>query len=421
MPKAKVRLEVDRTFSQEEYECLQLGRIPQDMDDKWFIYFEDGWLFLHRSWTGYCIYQVHLEPSDEGWKIVEVWVNDDASQYRRIGRVPFALFAGSQREEESRLLLDLLGDLASRKSVRERYRGSLLGLAVGDAVGTTLEFRQPGSFAPLDDMVGGGPFHLNPGEWTVDTSMALCLAASLVERKCFDASDQMERYLRWRNAGYMSSTGRCFDIGGTVSSSLWRLEQTGNPFAGSHDPNIAGNGSIMRLTPVPLFYTHNPREAMEKAAESSRTTHGAPTAVDACRYLAALIIGAVHGASNEELLSAYYSPIPNYWQQSPLVPEIDEIAAGSFKQRQPPEIRGAGYVVKSLEAALWAFYQSNSFREGCLLAVNLGDDADTTGAVYGQLAGAFYGEQGIPQEWRTRLAHRSLIESLADHLLLCSW
>jgi ADP-ribosyl-[dinitrogen reductase] hydrolase len=407
MPKAKMRLEVDQTFSQEEYECLQLGRIPQSMDDKWFIYCEDGWLFLHRSWSGLCIYQVHLEPSDEGWKIVEVRVNDDASQNRL--------------ETPLVELLALLGDLASRKPVRERYRGSLLGLAVGDAVGTTLEFMQPGSFAPLDDMVGGGPFHLHPGEWTDDTSMTLCLAASLVERKCFDARDQMERYLRWRNAGYMSSTGRCFDIGGTVSSSLRRFEQTGNPFAGSHDPHTAGNGSIMRLTPVPLFYPHNPREAIEKAAESSRTTHGAPTAVDACRYLAALIVGAVHGASKEELLSAYFSPIPNYWQQSPLVPEIDEIAAGSFKQRQPPEIRGTGYVVKSLEAALWAFYQSNSFREGCLLAVNLGDDADTTGAVYGQLAGAFYGEQGIPQEWRTRLAHRSPIESHADQLLLCSW
>lgn len=300
--------------------------------------------------------------------------------------------------------------------LRDRYRGSLLGLAVGDAVGAILEGRVPGSFTPLEDMVGGGPFGLNPGEWTDDTSMALCLAASLVERKGFDVRDQMERYLRWRKESYMSSTGRCFGIGRTVSSSLWLFEQTGDPFAGSPDPHTAGNGSIMRLAPVPLFYARDPREAIEKAAESSRTTHGAQTAVDACRYLAALIVGAVHGASKEELLSSYYSPVPNYWQQYPLVPEIDEIAAGSFKQRQPPEIRGTGYVVKSLEAALWTFYQSNSFREGCLLAVNLGDDADTTGAVYGQLAGAFYGEQGIPQAWRIRLAHRPLIESLADQL-----
>ncbi len=300
--------------------------------------------------------------------------------------------------------------------LRERYRGSLLGLAVGDAVGTTLEFSQPGSFAPLEDMVGGGPFHLNPGEWTDDTSMALCLAASLIEQKGFDAYDQMERYLRWRDEGYMSSNGTCFDIGGTVSSALSLFEKTGNPFAGSTHPNTAGNGSIMRLAPVPLFYARQPLEALEKSAESSRTTHGTQAAIDACRYLGALLVGVVHEASKEDVLAPFYSPIPNYWQQQPLVSELAEIAAGSFKQRNPPEIRGTGYVVKSLEAALWAFYHSTSFQDGCLLAVNLGEDADTTGAIYGQLAGAFYGESSIPLQWRTRLAHSSLIESLADSL-----
>lgn len=304
--------------------------------------------------------------------------------------------------------------------MRDRHRGSLLGLAVGDAVGTTLEFSQPGSFAPLQDMVGGGPFHLNPGEWTDDTSMALCLATSLVEQKGFDARDQMERYLQWRNEGYMASNGTCFDIGGTVSSALNLFEKTGNPFAGSTHPNTAGNGSIMRLAPVPLFYVYQPHEALERSAESSRTTHGARTAIDGCRYLSALLVGALHGASKEDLLAPFYSPVPNYWQQQPLASELAEVAAGSFKQRNPPDIRGTGYVVKSLEAALWAFYHSTSFEEGCLLAVNLGEDADTTGAVYGQLAGAFYGESSIPLQWRTRLAHSSLIESLADQLFVLS-
>jgi ADP-ribosyl-[dinitrogen reductase] hydrolase len=300
--------------------------------------------------------------------------------------------------------------------LRDQYRGSLLGLAVGDALGTTLEFSPPGSFAPLEEIVGGGPFALKPGEWTDDTSMALCLAASLVERHGFDARDQMQRYLRWRDEGYMSSIGTCFDIGGTVSSSLSRFEATGDPFAGSTHPHAAGNGSIMRLAPVPLFYASQPQQALEKAADSSRTTHGTQTAVDACRYLGALLVGAVQGASKEELLSPAFCPVPNYWHQHPLVSEIAEVAAGSFKQRQPPEIRGTGYVVTSLEAALWAFYHSTSFQQGCLLAVNLGDDADTTGAVYGQLAGAFYGEEALPQHWRACLAHRSLIESLADQL-----
>lgn len=301
--------------------------------------------------------------------------------------------------------------------LRDRYRGSLLGLATGDALGTTLEFRQPGLFLPLKDMVGGGPFALKPGAWTDDTSMALCLATSLVERHGFDARDQMQRYLRWRDEGYLSSVETCFDIGGTVSASLHRFETTGDPFAGPTEPYTAGNGSIMRLAPVPLFYASQPQEALEKAADSSRTTHGAPTAVDACRYLSALLVGAVHGVSKEELLAPAFCPLPGYWHQHSLVPEIAEVAAGSFKRRQPPEIRGSGYVVESLEAALWAFYHSTSFEQGCLLAVNLGDDADTTGAVYGQLAGAFYGATALPEHWRARLAGLSLIESLADQLL----
>ena len=212
----------------------------------------------------------------------------------------------------------------------ERYRGSLLGLATGDALGTTLEFSPPGSVQPLDDMMGGEPFELKPGQWTDDTSMALCLAESLIESLGFDPVDQMERYVRW--------------------------------------------------------------------------------------FLAALLVGAVRGASKEELLSDHYAPAPGLWDAAPLSPRIAEVAAGSFRRRDPPEIRGTGYVVQSLEAALWAFDRSTSFRAGALMAVNLGEDADTTGAVYGQLAGADYGESAIPPEWRRRLAMRDVIESYAEQI-----
>lgn len=304
----------------------------------------------------------------------------------------------------------------SEGALRARYRGALLGLAAGDAVGTTLEFQPPGSFQPIGDMVGGGPFALRPGEWTDDTSMALCLAESLIERRGFDPKDQMERYLRWFRHGHLSSTGRCFDIGGTVRAALYRYEETGDPLAGATDPRSAGNGSLMRLAPVPLAYARRPRAAIRRAAESSRTTHGAATAVDACRYLAALLVGAVQGAGKDALLSPRYAPVPGCWEAQPLVPEIDEIACGSFRRRDPPAIRGSGYVVRSLEAALWALHRSDSFAEGCLLAVNLGEDADTTAAVYGQLAGAVYGAHRIPARWLERLAERTRIERFADRL-----
>jgi ADP-ribosylglycohydrolase len=172
----------------------------------------------------------------------------------------------------------------------------------------------------------------------------------------------------------------------------------------------------MRLAPVPLFFAQRPQEAIERSAESSLTTHGAREAVDGCRYLGALLVGAASGVGKEELLSERYCPISEYWAEYPLAPRIDRVASGTFKRKEPPEIEGSGYVVRSLEAALWAFHKGDSFEEGCLLAANLGDDADTTAAVYGQLAGAFYGEEEIPASWRSKLARRPLIEDLAEKL-----
>lgn len=291
---------------------------------------------------------------------------------------------------------------------RDRFRGALLGLAAGDAVGTTVEFKGPGSFPPVTDMVGGGPFHLAPGQWTDDTSMALCLAESLLESRGFDARDQMERYVRWWRHGHHSSTGRCFDIGNTVRQALETFEQTRNPIAGPTHEWSAGNGSLMRLAPVPMYFVaRGGVDPVEMSAESSRTTHGAAVAIAACRYFGALLADALSGASKDDLLNARHDV------QQPI---IAEIAAGSFKTKHPPAIRGTGYAAHCLEAALWAFHRSASFEEGCLLAVNLGDDADTTAAVYGQLAGAHYGERGIPERWRERLAKRELLEAYADRL-----
>jgi ADP-ribosylglycohydrolase len=295
--------------------------------------------------------------------------------------------------------------------------GTLLGLAVGDAVGTTLEFQPPGTFEPITDMVGGGPFRLNPGEWTDDTSMALCLAESLIEKRGFDPRDQMERYNLWEATGYLSSNGFCFDIGNTVLASLSRYRLDGNPFAGAVDPRTAGNGSIMRLAPIPMFYAMNGELAIRYSGDSSRTTHGALTCVDACRYLGGLLWAAINGTPKEDILSSKFSPLGDRWIHEPLCSEISKIAAGSFKEKRPPGIQGTGYVVSSLEAALWAFYETDDFRTGCLLAANLGDDADTTAAVYGQLAGAYYGKSGIPREWLERLADREKIENFGKALL----
>ena len=301
-------------------------------------------------------------------------------------------------------------------TTRDRFRGCLLGLAAGDALGTTLEFKRPDTFRAIDDMSGGGPFHLEPGQWTDDTSMALCLAASLIERGEFDPMDQMQRYVRWRDEGYLSSTGRCFDIGNTIARALSRFIGSGEPYAGSSDPYTAGNGSLMRLAPVPMYFADDAAQAIRRSADNSRATHGAEEAVDACRYFASLIVGALRGVDKATLLSGRYCPVEGLWERSPLAAKIAEVADGSFKHREPPEIRGTGYVVESMEAALWAFHKSQDFRDGSLLAANLGDDADTTAAIYGQIAGASYGAGAIPAEWRDVLTMATEITSMADSL-----
>lgn len=291
----------------------------------------------------------------------------------------------------------------------DRYRGALVGLAAGDAVGTTVEFSPRGSFPPVTDMVGGGPFGLQPGQWTDDTSMALCLAVSLVECRGFDAGDQMRRYRDWSQHGYLSSTGSCFDMGRTVAEALARFGRTDEPFSGSTAPNTAGNGSLMRLAPIPIFYAPDLAQAEHFAAESSRTTHGTAECLDACRLFARMLCRAFAGASKDEVLLADAAAFSG-------APKITAIARGDYRGKPASAIRGSGYVVASLEAALWCFHQTASFEAAILLAANLGDDADTTAAVCGQIAGAFYGESGIPPGWLAKLAQLDTLRRIADQL-----
>lgn len=297
-------------------------------------------------------------------------------------------------------------------SLQERYRGALLGLACGDAVGTSVEFQPRGTFPPLTDMMGGGPFQLKPGQWTDDTSMALCLAESLLINNGFDAKDQMNRYVDWWQKGYLSSTGECFDIGITISDALSRYQETSEPYSGSSNPYTAGNGSLMRLTPVVLYYFPDREQVQIFAANSSRTTHAAPEAVECCQLFAELIFSALQGASKRELLNAAKSIF--------LEPKVRAIARGDYLIKSRHEIQGSGYCVAALEAALWCFNQTESFEAAILKAANLGDDADTTAAIVGQLAGAHYGVIAIPENWLETLHWREKIQAYADHLLIAS-
>ncbi|WP_051471428.1 ADP-ribosylglycohydrolase family protein [Patulibacter minatonensis] len=346
----------------------------------------------------------------------------------------------------------------------DRCRGALLGLAVGDAIGTTVEFSMPGSFPPMTDMVGGGPFGLPAGAWTDDTSMALCLADSLLARRAHDPADVLARYVRWYRHGERSSTGTCFDIGIATRQALERFERTGDPRSGLAFPDAGGNGVLMRLAPLILAFGHSREAAVDATGRESDATHGHVGARDAARVFAALLADALDGGGRDGVLG----PDAPFLPLAELDAEVAVVAGGSFRAggdagsgadgdgnasgrdagdggpgsagsdrveatggddqgarpsgvgAVPPGIAGRGFAPKSLEAALWAVWSTRSFADAVLAAVNLGDDADTTGAIAGQLAGALYGAEAIPDRWRRRVLLGDEIEGLADGLLALS-
>ena len=292
--------------------------------------------------------------------------------------------------------------------MKDKYQGILVGLAVGDAVGTTLEFKQRGSFIPITDMEGGGPFWLKKGQWTDDTSMALCLTHSLLSQKKFDPADQMNRYCNWWRVGYMSSTGECFDIGGTVMQALDKYIDHADPFSGSIEEDSSGNGSLMRLAPIPIFYATDREKAIKYAGESSRTTHGSAECIDSCRLFSNLILEAVTATTKEQIFER------NNYQ--PYAPKVISLANLEFLSKSYAELTGSGYVIESLESALWCFLNSESFEEAILFSANIGNDADTTAAICGQIAGAYYGFSGIPDKWSSAITMAHEIKQWANEL-----
>jgi ADP-ribosyl-[dinitrogen reductase] hydrolase len=291
----------------------------------------------------------------------------------------------------------------------ERYQGALLGLAVGDAIGTTVEFKQRGSFKPVTDMTGGGVFKLKAGEWTDDTSMALCLAESLISCDGFNPTNQMETYVAWWRHGHNSSNGRCFDIGGTTRTSLARFQANGEVYC-EPDEHTSGNGALMRLAPIPMFFRDNKEAVWLYAGESTRTTHGSTEAIECSQLFAMMLRTALMGDTKIAILNT--PPLV------PLSPKVAAISEGTYKRKSLKKIKGSGYCVHSLEAALYCFAKTSTFDEAVLMAANLGDDADTTAAITGQIAGAFYGVKNIKAKWRSKVVMKNDILDMAGALII---
>jgi ADP-ribosyl-[dinitrogen reductase] hydrolase len=293
-------------------------------------------------------------------------------------------------------------------AIEDRAIGALLGLAIGDAVGATLEFRARDTYEALTDMIGGGPFGLKAGEWTDDTAMALALSDSLEALEDLDEQDLLSRFVEWWQQGTYSCTGECFDIGITTRHALVRWQSTKDPHCGSIDPMSAGNGSLMRLAPVAIRFWNDRARLRDIAERQSKTTHGAPEAIDACVAFAGVLADAIEGKSKLEVLRT---------RSEPYVRAIGIIMGGQWREKARPEIRSTGYVAHSLEATLWCVHRTTDYRDAVLTAANLGEDADTTAAITGQLAGALYGASGIPESWADRVAWGAQIKVKAANLV----
>ncbi|KAL4736795.1 ADP-ribosylation/Crystallin J1 [Aspergillus similis] len=301
-------------------------------------------------------------------------------------------------------------------TVESRVKGTIYGVAVVDALGGPVEFQPRGSFEPVTDYQHNSNFDVPPGTWTDDTSMTLCLAKSLID-SCgvFDSQAAIRNYINWRNHGYLSATDECFDIGTATSKAL--------EYGGGGQPDIdkalkrencCGNGSLMRVSPIGLVYFDDLREALYQAAASSNVTHPYPTCAECCTIYTKLIVCAMNGASKEGLAAELAA---TRFRDRKLEQRLGRYASlQDWQAKAECDIDSSGYVISTLEAALWSFFSTSTLEGGALRAVNLGWDADTVGAVYGGLAGAFYGLEAIPSRWIEGLQKREVIEEIADDL-----
>lgn len=287
----------------------------------------------------------------------------------------------------------------------DRAIGCFVGLAIGDALGTTLEF-QPRDKFHVTRMQGGGVFGLAPGEWTDDTSMALCLAESYLKESAYSTTAFMDNMIQWYRNGHNSHNGRCFDIGNTTRFAVESYEREGLGWRGNNEPHSAGNAPIIRLAPACIFQRKSFHETYRDAEMQAEATHRAQEAGSTTQLLARQLHCALNGASKEEVLGPHILP---------LSPKPMKINAGLYKDKARDQIKSSGYIIDTLEAAAWSVWKTDNFEEALLLAVNLADDSDSVGATAGQLAGALYGYSGIPKAWLAKLAwHDKIVEMAKD-------
>lgn len=439
------KIEIDLFLTNKQFSKLKNGLIPQEMEDKWFIYYENEWLYFHRSWTGYGIYKAKLDKVTDGYIIRELWVERNKEKYNNeddnadIETFLFLIARG---------LLEIdVRDIYLRKNIKsetdtikswsnfgsmlftiqnvdyfKEIKSALFGVAVGDALGVPVEFKSRETLRknPVTDMIGYGTYNLPPGTWSDDSSLTFCLAEALTQD--FDLNVIGQNFVKWAHENYWTPHGDVFDIGIATSKAISRLAKGEKPeLAGGFKENDNGNGSLMRILPLVFYLLDKPiNERFDITRKVSSITHGHIRSVIACFYYLEFAKQILEGKDIFEIYKNLQTEISNYLAKLGINPteiaNFDRLLKGNIFKIDESDIQSSGYVLHTLEASIWSLMTTDNYKEAVLKAVNLGDDTDTTGAVTGGLAGLYYGFDNIPKKWLRQIARYRDIENLAERL-----
>lgn len=440
-----LRIGINLHFTEKQYSRLKRGLIPHQMEDKWFVFFEDDWLYFHRSWTGHEIYRANIIREDEGYSIKEFWAERNTDKYSNkdpevdienfsfiIGRgllgydVANIYIGRNLKSDEDHLKGwgDFGNLLYSRKgiSLLPAIRSALFGVAVGDALGVPVEFKSRNFLAgnPVKEMIGYGSHNQPPGTWSDDSSLTFCLAEALTAE--FDLNTAGKNFVRWFNESYWTARGEIFDVGNSTRNAVIRLASGVQPeIAGGTDGRSNGNGSLMRILPLLFYIREKPvSERFEITRKVSSITHGHIRSVVACFYYLEFARQILEGTDKSEICRNLREEFPRYVVEGGADPHelepFERLLKEDIALLPEERIFSDGYVIHTLEASVWCLLNTQNYSEAVLKAVNLGEDTDTTAAVTGGLAGLLYGIEAIPDEWLSQIARREDIEDLAERM-----
>jgi ADP-ribosyl-[dinitrogen reductase] hydrolase len=439
------RIVIDLHLTDKQFSKLKNGLIPQQMEDKWFIYYENEWLYFHRSWTGNGMYKAKLNKETDGYSITEFWAERNQEKYKNeddnsdIETFAFLIARG--------LLGIDVRNIYSNRNIKtetdavkgwsnfgnmlftnqgvdysEEIKSALFGVAVGDALGVPVEFnsRQTISKNPVTDMIGYGTYNLPAGTWSDDSSLTFCLAEALT--KDFDLNTIGQNFVKWYHENYWTPHGNVFDIGIATRQAISRLSQGEKPeLAGGFDESDNGNGSLMRILPLLFNLLDKPiNERYNITKQVSSITHGHIRSVIACFYYLEFAKQIFEGKDKFEIYKNLQTEVSNHLTNLAINPNeialFDRLLKSEIHKLDEDEIQSSGYVLHTLEASIWSLLTTDNYKGAVLKAVNLGSDTDTTGAVTGGLAGLLYGLDNIPKNWLQQIARYDDIENLAERL-----